>query len=195
MSTRFDASPSWGAALPTILVASEPPADATVIGVPDVRRRRRPGAGPARPGHAGRLRLRGRARADPRPAPRRRADRHRDRGRPARDRRRGRDPRRGRRRSRSAAVRHERARRRPDAASISVDPAAPGQAVVEGVLLARYRYRVFRDLPNEAHLRSLTLVVDARPPTAVRAGRRARRGSSPGRPTSPATSATRRPPT
>ena len=36
------------------------------------------------------------------------------------------------------------------------------QAAVEGVLLARYRYRVFADRPAEAPLASLTLVVEAR---------------------------------
>lgn len=49
------------------------------------------------------------------------------------------------------------------------DPATAGQAVVEGVLLARYRYRVFRDIPNEAHLRGLTIVVD-RARAKVRSG-------------------------
>ena len=51
-----------------------------------------------------------------------------------------------------------------------VDAAATGQAVVEGVLLARYRYRVFRDIPNEAHLRSLTIVVERSRGRAVRTG-------------------------
>ena len=55
-----------------------------------------------------------------------------------------------------------------------------GQAVVEGVLLARYRYRVFRDIPNEAHLRGLTIVVE-RGQAPGRPGRcRARRDPGPG---------------
>jgi leucyl aminopeptidase len=51
-----------------------------------------------------------------------------------------------------------------------VDGATTGQAVVEGVLLARYRYRVFRDIPNEAHLRRLTIVVEGSRGRAVRTG-------------------------
>ncbi len=39
-----------------------------------------------------------------------------------------------------------------------VDATAAGQAIVEGVLLARYRYRAFADRPNEAPLTALTLV-------------------------------------
>jgi len=57
-----------------------------------------------------------------------------------------------------AAVKHERLA--VDLASVTgVSARAVGQAVVEGALLARYRYRAFRDSPKEAHLRGLTLVV------------------------------------
>lgn len=55
-----------------------------------------------------------------------------------------------------------------------LDPAVVGQAVTEGVLLARYRYQVFRDIPTEAHLRSLTLV--ASPAMSAGIERGARRG-------------------
>ena len=51
-----------------------------------------------------------------------------------------------------AAVRHEHLV--VDLAGVELgDADAAAQAVAEGVLLARYRYRVFRDIPNEAHLR------------------------------------------
>jgi leucyl aminopeptidase len=42
--------------------------------------------------------------------------------------------------------------------------------VVEGVLLARYRYRVFREIPGEAHLRGLTIVARAKDVKAVQSG-------------------------
>jgi leucyl aminopeptidase len=45
-----------------------------------------------------------------------------------------------------------------------------GQAVVEGVLLARYRYRGFTDATGEAELRSLTLVAPANRARSVAAG-------------------------
>jgi leucyl aminopeptidase len=46
-----------------------------------------------------------------------------------------------------------------DASAIGeLPPADIGQAVVEGVLLARYRYRGFIDQPAEAHLTELTIV-------------------------------------
>jgi leucyl aminopeptidase len=45
-----------------------------------------------------------------------------------------------------------------------------GQAAVEGVVLARYRYRVFADRPLDVPLRSLTLVIDSRRAGAARAG-------------------------
>ena len=51
-----------------------------------------------------------------------------------------------------------------------VDAAAAGQAVVEGVLLARYRYRAFVDRPAEAPLTSLTLVATGGRARGVRAG-------------------------
>jgi leucyl aminopeptidase len=50
------------------------------------------------------------------------------------------------------------------------DPAALGQAAVEGVLLARYRYRVFADRPADLPVTSLTLVVDTVALDGVRAG-------------------------
>jgi leucyl aminopeptidase len=39
-----------------------------------------------------------------------------------------------------------------------IDPETAGQAIVEGVLLARYRYRGFVDRPSEAALTNLTIV-------------------------------------
>jgi leucyl aminopeptidase len=51
-----------------------------------------------------------------------------------------------------------------------VDAADLGQAAVEGVVLARYRYRVFRDRPADVPLVSLTLVVDADLADQVRLG-------------------------
>ena len=73
-----------------------------------------------------------------------------------------------------AAVRHERLV--VDLTDLrEMDPAVAGQAVVEGVLLARYRYRVFRDIPLEAHLRGLTIVVQPDHVEAVSAG--AQRGA------------------
>ncbi len=50
------------------------------------------------------------------------------------------------------------------------DPAALGQAAVEGVLLARYRYRVFADRPADEPVTALTLVVDRAAQKGVRAG-------------------------
>jgi leucyl aminopeptidase len=56
-----------------------------------------------------------------------------------------------------AAMRHERLV--IDLTGVTeVEPASAGQAVAEGVLLARYRYRVFLDAPSEAHLAGLTIV-------------------------------------
>ncbi len=43
-----------------------------------------------------------------------------------------------------------------------VGPEEAGQAVVEGVLMARYRYRAFADRPGEAPLTGLTLVAGAK---------------------------------
>jgi leucyl aminopeptidase len=42
-----------------------------------------------------------------------------------------------------------------------IDPETAGQAIVEGVLLARYRYRAFVDRPAEAPLSALTLLATA----------------------------------
>ncbi|HET7829519.1 MAG TPA: leucyl aminopeptidase [Candidatus Limnocylindrales bacterium] len=55
-----------------------------------------------------------------------------------------------------------------------VDAQAAAQAIVEGILLARYRYRAFRDRPAETPLETLTLVVDPVGHDAVAEG--ARRG-------------------
>jgi leucyl aminopeptidase len=55
-----------------------------------------------------------------------------------------------------------------------VDLGEIGQAVVEGVLLARYRYRAFVDKATETHLTALTLVTGSRATRAVATG--ARRG-------------------
>src|SRR4029077_13066502 len=52
----------------------------------------------------------------------------------------------------------------------SVEAAVAGQAVVEGVLLARYRYRAFVDRPAEAPLTSLTLVAAGGRGRSVRTG-------------------------
>jgi leucyl aminopeptidase len=41
-----------------------------------------------------------------------------------------------------------------------LDEREAAQAVVEGVLMARYRYRAFIDRPSESHLEALTIVVD-----------------------------------
>ena len=56
-----------------------------------------------------------------------------------------------------AAVRHPRVA--IDLRGITeVDARVAGQAVTEGVLMARYRYRAFKDSPSEAHLSDLTLI-------------------------------------
>ncbi|HYO41967.1 MAG TPA: leucyl aminopeptidase family protein [Candidatus Limnocylindrales bacterium] len=68
-----------------------------------------------------------------------------------------------------AAVRHARV-----AASLpalaGLDDATAGQALVEGVLLARYRYRAFRDQPGEAVLAHLAIVADGARHAAVAVG-------------------------
>lgn len=56
----------------------------------------------------------------------------------------------------------------------SVEARTVGQAVVEGVLMARYRYRAFVDKPGEAHLTDLTLVATREHVRAMSTG--ARRG-------------------
>jgi leucyl aminopeptidase len=72
-----------------------------------------------------------------------------------------------------AAIRHERLT--IDLRGIAgLDPRMAGQVVAEGVLLARYRYRVFLDRPSEAHLVGLTIVADPAATGEVEAG--ARRG-------------------
>lgn len=45
-----------------------------------------------------------------------------------------------------------------------------GQAVAEGVLMARYRYRAFRDAASEAHLERLTLITAGNRVRAMTAG-------------------------
>jgi leucyl aminopeptidase len=67
-----------------------------------------------------------------------------------------------------AARRHERLV--IDVTGTNVEPTAAGQALVEGVLLARYRYRAFRDIPDEAHLRQLTIVIEPDRLERARAG-------------------------
>ena len=54
--------------------------------------------------------------------------------------------------------------------SADVDAETAGQAIVEGVLMARYRYRAFIDRPNEAPLTALTLVSRKSRVDGVRAG-------------------------
>ncbi len=146
----------------------------------DVLRRRRPGPGPARSSHAGGLRLRRGAWPDPGAAAGRRPDRS---SRPAW----AREPASTWRRS---AMPPPPSRWRRSATNDLVvdltgvdlvDAATAGQAVVEGVLLARYRYRVFRDIPNEAHLRGLTIVTERGHVRAVRTRRGSRRDPGPSR--------------
>lgn len=68
-----------------------------------------------------------------------------------------------------AAIRH--ARLAIDLTGVTeVEPEVAGQAVAEGVLLARYRYRVFLDRPAEAHLAALTIVTAPERVTATSAG-------------------------
>jgi leucyl aminopeptidase len=51
-----------------------------------------------------------------------------------------------------------------------IDPETAGQAIVEGILLARYRYRAFVDRPSEAPLTALTLVASADRTSGLEAG-------------------------
>jgi leucyl aminopeptidase len=67
-----------------------------------------------------------------------------------------------------AANRHERLV--IDLTGTASEPSMTGQAVVEGVLLARYRYRAFRDIPVESPLLGLTIVIEAERAEAARAG-------------------------
>src|SRR5262249_7560893 len=62
------------------------------------------------------------------------------------------------------------------AAATSIPPAVAGQAVVEGVLLARYHYDAFKPEASSTALRALTLVVAAERGAAVTQG--AERGRS-----------------
>ena len=51
-----------------------------------------------------------------------------------------------------------------------IDAEELGQAAVEGLVLARYRYRVFKDRPADVPLRSVTLVVDGAAVDDLRGG-------------------------
>jgi leucyl aminopeptidase len=51
-----------------------------------------------------------------------------------------------------------------------IDPEDLGQAAVEGLVLARYRYREFVDRPADVPLASVTLIVDAAAAEGVRKG-------------------------
>jgi leucyl aminopeptidase len=51
-----------------------------------------------------------------------------------------------------------------------IDDEALGQAAVEGAVLARYRYRVFRDRPSDEPLASVTLVANGKRAKALQAG-------------------------
>ena len=75
------------------------------------------------------------------------------------------------------------------------DAEAAAQAVVEGVLLARYRYSALKKEANGTGLAELVLVAPAARAAAAASGRRARLACSPAPPSSPATSPTRRPAT
>ena len=77
---------------------------------------------------------------------------------------------------RAAAAAFARAAARPARPAVSL-PALPGrdddaaaQAMVEGVLLARYRYRAFRGQPGEAILEHLAIVSDGARQGAITAG-------------------------
>jgi leucyl aminopeptidase len=69
-----------------------------------------------------------------------------------------------------AAVKHARLVVDLTGVASDVDARVAGQAVVEGVLLARYRYRAFVDKPSEAHLTHLTLLTTRYRVRAVSAG-------------------------
>jgi leucyl aminopeptidase len=57
-----------------------------------------------------------------------------------------------------AAVKHSRLAIDLTGVASDLEARVAGQAIVEGVLLARYRYRAFIDRPSEAHLTHLTLI-------------------------------------
>ncbi len=57
-----------------------------------------------------------------------------------------------------AAVRHANLAIDLTGVTSAVEARVVGQAVVEGVLMARYRYRAFIDRPTEEHLTTLTLI-------------------------------------
>ena len=177
--TTFDPIPSWRGSTLDIRVATTVPDDATVVGLPVAA----DGAVPERAGFdratldaSDFSRIRG---PDAGPPAGRWTTRHRDRpgspGRPW-----GRPPIRD-----AAAWFAQRAHRH---AELVLDlrgiddiggQRRSAQAAVEGVVLARYRYRVFADRPEDAPLASLTLVVDGRRAVATRSGAGARPGHGP----------------
>ena len=168
MATRFDPSPSWRASIPAIHVVSEPPADATVIGLPVASDGDVPERAPFDratldasdfSGGVGETlvlpRVDGPLVIETGLGPRGAIG--------------------------PAAIRdavawfalkaHRHADPVLDLRGIDVgDPAALGQAAVEGVLLARYRYRVFADRPADLAVASLTIVADVAALDGVRAG-------------------------
>jgi len=69
-----------------------------------------------------------------------------------------------------AAVKHERLAIELTGVVSDLEARTVGQAVVEGVLMARYRYRAFVDKSSEAHLRALTLVTSSDRSRAMNTG-------------------------
>jgi leucyl aminopeptidase len=69
-----------------------------------------------------------------------------------------------------AAARHARIAIDLTGVASEIEARVVGQAVVEGVLMARYRYRAFIDRPNEEHLAQLTLVTARNRVRAMTAG-------------------------
>ncbi|HEY8170080.1 MAG TPA: leucyl aminopeptidase family protein [Candidatus Limnocylindria bacterium] len=74
-----------------------------------------------------------------------------------------------------AAVRHADLAIDLTGVASEVEARVAGQAVVEGVLMARYRYRAFIDRPNEEHLARLTLIAPSNRGRAMATG--AQRGA------------------
>ena len=168
MASRFVADPSWRAAAPEVHVVSEPPSDATVIGLPVPADGAVPERGPFDratleasdfSGGVGETLVLPRADGPLTIET-------------------GLGPRAG---IGVATVRdaaawfalkaHRHADPVLDLRGIDLgDPAALGQAAVEGVVLARYRYRVFAERPADVPLASLTIVADVAALDGVRAG-------------------------
>ncbi len=69
-----------------------------------------------------------------------------------------------------AAVKHGRIAVDLTGVASEMEARVAGQAVVEGVLMARYRYRAFVDKASEAHLTHLTLITTRNRVKAVSAG-------------------------